>query len=122
MTGKHFRECQTALLDKIDIMWERGALPLHWKMQLLFPVFYYANLTDQLMCGITSKVLDLMKKMLLYRLQHYIKANNVLHAYQIGFRPHASAQDALILRDHIPSIRTAQKSTVMGIDIKNAFK
>lgn len=61
--------------------------------------------------------------MLLYGLQHYIEINDVLHPFQIGFRPHASAQDTvLLLHEHIllPT-STVQTRTVVGIDIKRAF-
>ncbi|GBM51521.1 hypothetical protein AVEN_108534-1, partial [Araneus ventricosus] len=64
----------------------------------------------------------ILEKLLLERLNHYLRGNNLQHPNQYGFRTNRSTEEATLhLPDKVNTGKNSQHALMISLDIKGAF-
>ncbi|XP_018405977.1 PREDICTED: uncharacterized protein LOC108782257 [Cyphomyrmex costatus] len=110
------------LLEIFNDLLEDGDFPPSWRKSLIIPVPKAGNRGFRPI-ALMSCMLKLLERMILRRLKHHVESRPILPNTQMGFRPHRSCADNLVvLTNHIRTAFSRGELTVAAfLDIKGAF-
>ena len=127
MLKKAHPSFQNLILKIINKIYQTGKLPSQWKNAIIIPIPKPGkDLSEPLNfrpIALTSCICKLNEKMVNFRLNWYLEANNLISSSQFGFRKSLSAVDALVKfeNDSHDAISNGKHEIAVLFDLKKAY-